>query len=141
VIRSAVDLHDKLVMILSESSIEGNWAENEYNHSIDKEMRSGKTVLVPISLDDAVKYTEEPWAIKMRRSRYADDFSMWQDNDFYQEAFSYLLEELSAEEEAPEFDEFHLEEFDVEENISEAAKETDSRNLMQEFRAERRQFC
>ena len=66
---------------------------------------------------------------------------MWQDNDFYQEAFSYLLEELSAEEEAPDFDEFHLEEFDVEENISEAAKETDSRNLVQEFRAERRQFC
>jgi uncharacterized protein YjbI with pentapeptide repeats len=141
VIRSAVDLHDKLVMILSESSIEGNWAENEYNHSIDKEMKSGKTVLVPISLDDAVKYTEEPWAIKMRRSRYTVDFSMWQDNDFYQEAFSYLLEELSAEEEAPEFHEFYLEEFDVEENFSEAAKENDSRNLVQEFRAERRQFC
>jgi hypothetical protein len=104
-------------------------------------LRSGKTVLVPISLDDAVKYTEEPWAIKMRKSRYTADFSMWQDNDFYQEAFSYLLEELSAEEEAPDFDEFHLEEFDVEENISEAAKETDSRNLVQEFRAERRQFC
>jgi hypothetical protein len=141
VIRSAVDLHDKLVMILSESSIGGNWAENEYNHSIDKEMRSGKTVLVPISLDDAVKYNEKPWAIKMRRSRYAADFSMWQDNDFYQEAFSYLLEELSAEEEAPEFDEYHLEEFDVEGNISEAVKETDSKNLLQEFRAERRQFC
>jgi uncharacterized protein YjbI with pentapeptide repeats len=141
VIRSAVDLHDKLVMILSESSIEGNWAENEYNHSIDKEKKSGKTVLVPISLDDAVKYTEEPWAIKLRRSRYTADFSMWQDNDFYQEAFSYLLEELSAEEEAPEFHEFDLEEFDVEKNFSEAAKENDSRNLVQEFRAERRQFC
>ena len=141
VIGSAVDLHDKLVMILSEGSIEGNWAENEYNHSIDKEVRSGKTVLVPISLDDAVKYTEEPWAIKMRRSRYISDFSMWQDNDSYQEAFSYLLEELSAEEEAPEFDEFHLEEFDVEESSSETVQEVDSRDMVQEFRAERRQYC
>ena len=130
-----------MIMILSEDSIDGNWVENEYNVSIEKEMRRGKTVLVPISLDDAVKYTEEPWAIKMRRSRYISDFSMWQDNDSYQEAFSYLLEELIAEEEAPEFDEFHLEEHDVEESLPGTVQETDSRDMVQEFRAERRQFC
>ena len=140
-ISSAVELHDKLIMILSEDSIDGSWVENEYHHAIEKEMRSGKTALVPISLNDAVKYTEEPWAVKMRRSRYTADFSMWQDNDSYQEAFSYLLEELIAEEEAPEYDEFHLEEHDVEESSSETVQEVDSRDMVQEFRAERRQYC
>lgn len=142
IIDAAVNLHDKLILILSEDSIDSEWAENEFNHAIENERRSGKTVLVPISLDDAVKYAEQPWVIKMRKSRYTDDFSMWQDSDFYQEALSYLLEELSAEEESPDFDEFQLEEVvAVVDDFSEEAKEENSRILTQEFRAERRQFC
>jgi uncharacterized protein YjbI with pentapeptide repeats len=141
IIGAAVNLHDKLILILSEDSIDSGWAENEFNHATEKEMKSGKTVLVPVSLDDAVKYTEQPWAIKMRKARHTDDFSMWQDSDFYQEAFSYLLEELSAEEETPEFDEFQLEEVDVVEDISAGTTEEEARIMAQESRAERRQFC
>ena len=138
---AAVNLHDKLIMILSEDSINNDWAEKEYNYAIEKEMKNGKTVFVPVSLDDAVKYTEQPWAIKMRKLRYVDDFSMWQDSDCYQEAFSYLLEELSKEEESPEFDEFHLEEINVVNDIPVEKKEEDLRIMAQESRAERRQYC
>ena len=74
--------------------------------------------------------------------RHTVDFSMWQDNDFYQEMFSYLLEELSAEDDKSSvIDDFHLEEFNVKEELSEADKEVNSRNMVQEFRLERRQFC
>ncbi len=141
IISSAVNLHDKLIMILSEDSIDNVRTENEFNHAVEKEMEKGKLVLMPISLDDAVKYTEQPWAIKMRRSRHMADFSMWQDSDTYQEALSCLLEELSAEEESPDLEEFSQEEFNFEEDFSEEAKEVNARTLAQEFRAERRQFC
>jgi hypothetical protein len=141
VISSAVNLHDKLIMILSEDSIDKDRIENEYNYAIEKELKTGKSVFLPISLDDAVKYTEQPWAIKMRRLRYTVDFSMWQESDTYQEVLNYLLEELNAEEESPDVEEFDLEEFNVESELSEAAKEVNARTLAQEFRAERRQFC
>jgi hypothetical protein len=140
IIDAALNLHDKLIMILSEDSIDSDWAENEYNHAIEKEMKSGKTVLFPISLNGAIKYTEQPWAIKMRKLRYTADFSMWQDSDIYQEAFSYLLEELSAEEESHDFD-FRLEEINVEDDLSGAAKEANPRNMVQEFPADCQQFC
>ena len=140
-ISSAVNLHDKLIMILSEDSIDKVKTENEYNCAVEKEMKAGKSVLVPISLDDAVKYTEQPWAIKMRRLRKLPDFSMWQDSDTYQEALSDLLEELSAEEESPGVEEITQEEFNVEDDFSEVANEANARRLAQEFRAERRQFC
>jgi uncharacterized protein YjbI with pentapeptide repeats len=142
IIDSAVKLHDKVILILSEDSLEKDWAENEFNYAIEKESRRGLTTLVPIILDDAVKYTEKPWAIKMRRSRYMYDFSMWQENDSYHENFGYLIEGLSAEEEPYTYDELPEEDYiDRESLLSEAAKEARARNLALEFRAERRQFC
>ena len=141
IVDAAVNLHDKLIMIFSEDSIASDWAENKCNHAIEKEVRCGKTVLVPISIDDGVKYTEQPWVIKIRRSRYASDFSMWQDNDSYQEAFSYLLEELNAEEQSSGFDEFEQEEFNAEDDFSAPAKEVIDRKMAQELRDERRQLC
>ncbi|MDH3391078.1 MAG: toll/interleukin-1 receptor domain-containing protein [Desulfobulbaceae bacterium] len=140
IVDAAVNLHDKLIMIFSEDSIDSDWAENKCNHAIEKEMSYGKNVLVPISLDDSVKSTEQLWAIKIRRSRYMADFSLWQDNDSYQEAFNYLLEELSAEEKISGFDEFQQEEINAEDDFSAPEKEVNGRNMAQEFRAERRQF-
>lgn len=141
IIESAVKLHDKIILILSEDSIDSEWAENEFNAAIEKEMKDDKTVLVPISLDDAAKYSEKPWVAKMRRTRYLADFSMWMENDIYQEMFSYLLEELNADEDPSSFDEISQEEFNEESHISEEAREVNARNLANEFRAERRMFC
>lgn len=141
-IDAAVNLHDKLILVLSGDSIDKGWAENEYNKAIEKEMRSGKITLVPITLDDAVESSEQPWAIKLRRSRHTADFSLWQDNDAYQEVLGYLLEELSMEEEPSDcLEEFHLEEFDIQDDLSGATEQINFRNMRQEFRADRRQFC
>ncbi len=140
IIDSAVRQHDKIIMLVSEDTVERDWAENEYNYAIEKEMKTGKTVLVTLSLDDAVKYAEKPWVIKMRRSRYMHDFSLWQDSDSYQASFSDLMETLNADEEAYE-DEFQADEIDRESLLSEAAREARARNMALEFRAERRQFC
>ncbi|MFC1837256.1 TIR domain-containing protein, partial [Thermodesulfobacteriota bacterium] len=140
VIGSAVNLHDKLIMILSEESIHKVWTESDYDHAIEKELKGRETVFLPISLDDAVKYSELPWVVKMRRTRHAADFSMWEDSDFYQEIFSRLLEDLTSDQDAPLLQKIHEEKFEVEEELSDAAKDANARNLAQEFRAERRLF-
>jgi len=142
IIDSAVKLHDKNILILSEYSIDSDWAENKYNAAIEREIKDGKNVLVLISLDDAVKYSEKPWVAKMRRSRYLADFSMWMENEFYQEMLGYLLEELQAEENSSAVDEeFPRGESYEESPVLEEVNEAQARNETNEFRAERRQFC
>ena len=142
IIDSAVKLHDKVLLVLSDNSINKDWAENEYNFATGKEMSNGITTLVPIILDDAVKYSEKPWAVKMRRARYIYDFAMWQDGESYQESLSYLVAGLGAEEEAYTHDQLYENEIEDEvSHIPEMSNEMSAEDLAQEFRAERRQFC
>jgi len=139
---AAVNQHDKLILILSEDSVDEVWVENEYNTAVEKEMRIGKTTLVPIALDDSIKIAEQPWAVKMRRSRYAADFSSWQDNDAYQRVFGYLLEELTIEEEFSNcLEEFHRGEWNVPEDFSETADGVNYGDVNREPRVEPRQLC
>jgi len=141
IIDSAVKLHDKVILVLSEETLEKDWAEKEYISAIEKEMKTSDIVLVPITLDDSVRYTAKPWAMKIRRSRYMYDFSDWQDPEAYQECLSYLIEGLSAEEEQFAYEEFSEEEVVGRESLlSDAAKEAKARDLALEFRAERRLF-
>ena len=100
IINSAVNnIHDKVIMILSENSVERDWTEKEIEIALQKENKDGKAVLLPLSIDDAIKFTEKPWAIRMRRAHRIHDFSMWEDSNEFQEAFSQLLSELCADEE------------------------------------------
>ena len=79
--------------------------------------------------------------MKMRRSRYLNDFSMWQDNDQYQENFSSLIDLLNTEEEFPVNEDTCQEEIDRECLLSDAMKEARAKTMAMEFRAERRMFC
>jgi uncharacterized protein YjbI with pentapeptide repeats len=142
VMKGAVNLHDKLVLVLSEDSITKEWAENEYNHAIEKEMTCEKTTLVPVSLDDAVQYAWQPWAIKMRRSRFIADFSEWQDIDSYQKILRYLLDELSIEGKSSDCgDESQQEISDADNDFSEVTRVGNVRDLPHAYRPEYQQFC
>jgi len=92
--------HDKLLMILSENSINSEWVEDESEVGYEKERQKGKTVLFPIRLDSAVMDTDKAWAAKLRRSRHIGDFTRWKDHDSYQKAFDRLMRDLKAEEPA-----------------------------------------
>jgi uncharacterized protein YjbI with pentapeptide repeats len=143
IIESGVKLHDKNIMILSGDSIDSDWAEDEYNVAIEREMKDGKNALVLISLDDSVKYSEKPWVVKMRKSRDLADFSMWMEKEIYQEMFGYLLEELrTGENFSDDIEEFSQEEvYEGSLPVPKEISEIEARNETNEFRAERRQFC
>ena len=95
-IDSAIRLRDKLLLILSERSIESQWVKDEVEAAYEEEDRRGKTILFPIRLDDAVMDTSEAWAAKLRRQRNIGDFTDWKDHDAYQSAFDRLLRDLKA---------------------------------------------
>lgn len=93
----AIRMRDKLLVILSENSMQSDWVEDEVETAIEVEKKRGKTVLFPIQLDEAVMDTDQAWAAKLRRSRHIGNFSRWKDHDAYQQAFKRLLRDLKAE--------------------------------------------
>ena len=76
-----------------------DWAEKDIETTLQKENKEGKAILLPLSIDDAIKFTEKPWAVKMRRAHRVYDFTMWEDSSEFQEAIALLMLELNAEEE------------------------------------------
>jgi len=97
-IDESIRLHDKLLIILSENSIQSPWVATEVESAFEREHRKkDKPVLFPIRLDDSVTKTEQAWAADIRRTRHIGDFTNWRDHDTYQKAFQRLLRDLKAD--------------------------------------------
>jgi uncharacterized protein YjbI with pentapeptide repeats len=96
-IDEATRLHNKLLIILSENSIESDWMENEVEIALEKETKPPKIpVLFPIRIDDAVIKTDKAWVATICRTRYIWDFTNWKDPDFYKKSFERLIQDLKA---------------------------------------------
>jgi uncharacterized protein YjbI with pentapeptide repeats len=93
----SIRVYDKLLLILSESSIASEWVEHEVEHALDLERERGQMVLFPVRLDEAVMGAKVGWAGSIRRSRHIGDFCQWKEHDAYQAAFDRLLRDLKAE--------------------------------------------
>ena len=98
-IESEMRLRDKLVLILSESSIESEWVEHEVNRALAEEEQLGEPVLFPIRIDDAVMESEFGWAKAMREAhkptgRHIGDFTKWKNHDAFHRSLVRLLQDL-----------------------------------------------
>jgi hypothetical protein len=93
-IDTSVRLRDKLLLILSEHSINSEWVEIEVSTAFEEERKHKKIVLFPIRLDDSVIDTEEPWAGQLRQ-RNIGDFRNWKDHDAYRRSFDRVLRDLA----------------------------------------------
>jgi hypothetical protein len=96
-IEESIRWYDKLLLALSENSIESAWVEQEVQAALEKERKSGKLVLFPVRLDEAVMETPKAWAANLRRTRQIGDFTRWKAHDAYQQALQRLLRDLKAE--------------------------------------------
>jgi hypothetical protein len=97
-IDDAIREHDKLLIILSENSIDSSWVQKEFETADEKERAlKGTLVLLPIRLDEAVMNTNRAWAADVRRTRHIADFTNWENPDFYRESCANLLRHLKAE--------------------------------------------
>jgi hypothetical protein len=95
-IDESIRVHDKLLLILSRSSIESPWVEKEVEAAMEREGRQKRMILFPIRLDDAVIDAQSGWAADVRRSRNIGDFRRWKSHDAYSKAFERLLRDLKA---------------------------------------------
>lgn len=100
----AIQVHDRLLLVLSESSMQSKWVETEIRRARKVELRENRRKLFPIRL---VSYealqewvcidstTGEDLAEEVR-SYFIPDFSNWKNHDDLEQAFARLLADLKA---------------------------------------------
>jgi uncharacterized protein YjbI with pentapeptide repeats len=93
-IGAAILLWDKVVLILSEHSINSDWIEDQVTAAFEEERKRGQSVLFPVRLDEEVMNTNEAWAAKLR-ARNIGDFRKWKDHDAYKQSFERAVRDLT----------------------------------------------
>ena len=93
-IDDSILVHDKLLLILSETSVASQWIEQEVATALAKEREHHSDVLFPIRLDDAVIKSTKDWPALIKNTRHIGDFRRWEDRHEYSKAFKRLINDL-----------------------------------------------
>jgi hypothetical protein len=105
-IERAIQLHDRLLLVLSENSIQSEWVITEIRNARRVELQEGRRKLFPIRLVDfeLIKSwkcfdseTGKDLAVEVREY-FIPDFSKWKNHDDFEAAFKRLMRDLRAEE-------------------------------------------
>ena len=108
-LEGAIQVYDKLLLVLSEHSIASEWVMTEVYNARQTELRQQRRKLFPIRLTDmdALKAwrcfdadTGKDLAREVREY-HVPDFTNWKDHDAFELAFARLLRDLRATEALP----------------------------------------
>jgi hypothetical protein len=104
-IDEAIRIHDRLLLILSEHSMNSEWVKTEIASARAREVSEQRQMLFPISLVPFENIKE--WkafdadtgkdSAREIREYFIPDFNNWKDRDSYQKAFEGLLRGLKAD--------------------------------------------
>jgi hypothetical protein len=103
-IDQAIRLYDKLLLVLSDTSIQSEWVMTEIRKARRQEVAEQRRKLFPIRLVDIATLrawecfdadTGKDQAVEVREY-FIPDFSHWKDHDAYQKAFDRLLRDLKG---------------------------------------------
>ena len=104
-IESAIRIHDKLLLVLSEESMQSNWVARELRWASKKERQEGKRILFPIrlvpfericewQLNDSVSGNDLAEEV---RQYFVPDFTNWKDQDAFESSYKNLFRDLRAD--------------------------------------------
>jgi len=101
----AIRVCDKLLLVLSEASMQSEWIAGEMRRAMDREVEEKRHVLFPVSL--APSETVKAWrcldpdtgedVAREIRECHIPDFSHWRDHDVFEAEFGRLLDRLKTE--------------------------------------------
>jgi len=103
-IDEAIRVHDKLLLVLSEASMESEWVRTEIAKARTREISERRRMLFPVRLVDFARLQE--WecfdadagkdSAREIREYYVPDFSRWKDHDSYHVELVKLLNDLKS---------------------------------------------
>jgi TIR domain/CAP12/Pycsar effector protein, TIR domain len=94
-IDKAIQASDKVLLVLSQASVQSHWVRQEVTTALQLEDARQETVLFPIRLDDSVFELPDIPEIDRLKKKQIGDFRKWQDKGHYQRAFSQLVRDLA----------------------------------------------
>jgi uncharacterized protein YjbI with pentapeptide repeats len=100
-IDETIRLYDKVLLVLSKTSVASQWVEQEVETALARERQQGTTILFPVRIDNTVMTLDTGWPALIRHTRNIGDFRRWKTHDVYQKAFDRLLRDLKAAEKPP----------------------------------------
>ena len=109
-IEQAIQVHDRLLVVLSENSLQSEWVMTEIRKAREAEKRENRRKLFPIRLVDFDQIRKwrcpdadggKDLAVEVREY-FIPDFSTWKDHDTFEKAFERLLRDLREAEDAKE---------------------------------------
>ena len=104
-IDEAIRMYDKLLLILSQDSMNSEWVKTEISKARKREVREGKRMLFPVSLVSFETLrdwecfdadTGKDLAREIREYYLPNDFADWKSHNSYQKAFDRLLKDLKS---------------------------------------------
>lgn len=93
-LENAIQLKEKVLLVLSDTSVQSQWVEHEVEAALEKERNQKRVVLFPIMIDRSVMNADVGWARLLRRTRNIGDFTGWRDEDKYNKSLERLLSDL-----------------------------------------------
>ena len=99
-LEEAIRLQEKFLLILSKHAVKSEWIKQEVDAALYQEIKRQKAVLFPVRLDDTILECSDDWAVQLQR-RHIGDFTDWQDDASYQQAFATLLQHLKVTKSPP----------------------------------------
>jgi hypothetical protein len=93
-IDESIRVHDKLLLVVSASSIGSQWVEHEVESALSRERMDAREVLFPVRLDDMILDVDSGWPSLIRNTRYIGDFSHWTSPAEYERSLDRLLRDL-----------------------------------------------
>lgn len=100
----AIQVHDRLLLVLSQESMQSEWVMTEIRKARKAEVKEGRRKLFPIRLVDYEDLSEwegfddhgKDLAVEVREY-FIPDFTHWKSHDDFEAAFDRLLSALKAE--------------------------------------------
>ena len=83
-IDETIRVYDKLLLILSKTSVASQWVGQEVETALARERQQSTTVLFPVRIDNTVMALETGWPALIRNTRNIGDFRRWKTHDTYQ---------------------------------------------------------
>lgn len=103
-IETQIHIYDKLLLVLSQSSMNSQWVATEIYHARRREFKERRQILFPIALCDYQQIAD--WKsfdadsgkdmARDIREYFIPDFSNWKNRDAFEQAFGRLLDDLRA---------------------------------------------
>jgi len=88
---ASTNINDKVVLILSEHSINSPWIEIIVNNFLKKERESKRPLLILCQLDDAIMRTEWSWLADLLKIHRVLDFTQWRKKEAYDSTLLQFL--------------------------------------------------